>query len=174
MGLGLAVADRLVRLMGGEIEVDSASGQGSTFWFLLPVEMPVTRPLSRAADKAASGPHATLQRTTSRLIDHDYLYELERDMGPDDASDRMVDALTNILSLYEGIAKAGNEGDHENLADPARFRPPQMPSALSPLPRLPAVSNLLRLKRAPTKYNACDSALQKHGANSPAPIRAST
>tara|TARA_R110000868_G_scaffold29322_5_gene108950 strand:- start:12940 stop:14817 length:1878 start_codon:yes stop_codon:yes gene_type:complete len=120
MGLGLAVADRLVRLMGGEIEVDSASGQGSTFWFLLPVEMPVTRPLSRAADKAASGPHATLQRTTSRLIDHDYLYELERDMGPDDASDRMVDALTNILSLYEGIAKAGNEGDHENLADQAR------------------------------------------------------
>jgi signal transduction histidine kinase/CHASE1-domain containing sensor protein/CheY-like chemotaxis protein len=38
MGLGLAVAQRLVELMGGTIGVDSTPGAGSCFWFNLPLE----------------------------------------------------------------------------------------------------------------------------------------
>jgi two-component system, sensor histidine kinase and response regulator len=38
-GLGLSIVRRLVEMMGGEVGVQSKLGKGSTFWFLLPLEV---------------------------------------------------------------------------------------------------------------------------------------
>jgi two-component system sensor histidine kinase RpfC len=43
-GLGLAIVKQLVQALGGDINVSSVPGEGSTFAFHLPVDMPVAQP----------------------------------------------------------------------------------------------------------------------------------
>jgi PAS domain S-box-containing protein len=61
-GLGLAISKQLVELMGGSVGVQSTLGEGSTFWFTLPLELN-THP------QAAPVPVAGLRGLRAMIVD---------------------------------------------------------------------------------------------------------
>ena len=61
-GLGLAISKQLVELMGGAIGVESREGEGSTFWFRLPLQLD-------AHPQQAPAPAANLQDLRVLIVD---------------------------------------------------------------------------------------------------------
>ena len=82
-GLGLAISGNMVRMMGGTLEVKSRPGEGSEFYFTLPLpfaeasDLPVTR---QPVDHVSSGTHDFSGRRVLVVEDNEMNRDIAREL----------------------------------------------------------------------------------------------
>jgi signal transduction histidine kinase/HPt (histidine-containing phosphotransfer) domain-containing protein len=106
VGIGLAMSKRLVELMGGEIGVESEEGQGSLFWFNLPLKAVDEDAVAHTPTSAI----ATAAESNQLVFDED---EMLRQLSGDREIARvLLEALVpDINASFERLSSALEAGD---------------------------------------------------------------
>lgn len=111
-GLGLAISERLVHLMNGEIGVQSVLGEGSTFWFRVPLGKTTAREQQRSLLTNVTNP--SLNHLRVLVVDdlesaREVLGGLLTNMG------MRVDTLDSGEMALVAIQEADRQGDPYNI-----------------------------------------------------------
>lgn len=121
-GLGLALARRLVTAMGGTLKARSTPGEGSSFWFDVPLRLPAGQELHPAPQEAvpssggaSAGRDAAGSEESGRAFDPAPLTALEASLGRDKALELVQIYLDTAQALGADAMAATAAGDGEAL-----------------------------------------------------------
>jgi signal transduction histidine kinase/DNA-binding NarL/FixJ family response regulator len=83
VGLGLFISQRVVRLLGGVLEVSSKEGEGSNFWFELPIGLvnAALAPCSRQKVVRLEGKSAHILVVDDDAANREYMLDLLQEVG---------------------------------------------------------------------------------------------
>ncbi|HEX2835599.1 MAG TPA: response regulator [Thermoanaerobaculia bacterium] len=115
-GLGLAVSKRLVEAMGGDVGLMSVAGEGSTFWF----EVPLAK---QAEDRIAPAHRWDLSAHRALLVDTEDVRRMmvarqlvSSRIGLDEATTPAAGLAAARARHYDAIVFDMRLGDHDGLA----------------------------------------------------------
>ncbi|MBV8086521.1 MAG: response regulator, partial [Chloroflexi bacterium] len=98
-GLGLALAKKLVEVMGGDIGVRTAPGEGAEFWIELPVAAAPALPRPLVPHPAQVAPHSGEGRTVLYVEDNLATVDLMEDVFALRPQIRLITAMQGSLAL---------------------------------------------------------------------------